>query len=211
MAACPVCGNERGYFKRCYRCNPRGPRKHKIGEMRACQVCGAMKYFQPNQIRNGEGEYCSRRCKHIAQTGRAQKNAHSVGHEYQRKDGYLAIKVKVGKQYELEHRVMMALLLGRPLEFSEEVHHKDLDRGHNCPGNLELRLNGDHQHLHNQLNPQSRKVPVTCALPGCEVVKLVKPSRATGERYCGNEHRLEAMHIKASEYHARKRIERRTS
>ena len=40
MAVCPICGNERGYFKRCYRCDHRGPRKHKTGEVRACEVCG---------------------------------------------------------------------------------------------------------------------------------------------------------------------------
>jgi 5-methylcytosine-specific restriction endonuclease McrA len=207
--ACPVCGNERGHFKRCYRCNPRGPRKHYLGEFRACAVCGTLKYFQPNQISAGEGLYCSRACKHVAQTGRTQKNSHGIGHTYPRKDGYIAIKAKVGKQYELEHRVMMALLRGKPLEEWEEVHHHDLDRSHNCPGNLEIVANGAHQDLHQALHPRpSRQVLVTCALPGCGLTKMVKASRATGDRYCGNEHRLEAMHQKAREYHADNRAGR---
>ena len=93
---------------------------------------------------------------------------------------------------------MMALLLGRHLERDEEVHHKDFDRSHNCPGNLEVLANGVHQDLHQVLHPRSSKqVLVTCALPGCGQTKMVRASRATGDRYCGNEHRLEAMHQKA--------------
>lgn len=41
--------------------------------------------------------------------------------------------------YVLEHRLVMAEKLGRPLTDSETVHHKDTNRQNNHPDNLELR------------------------------------------------------------------------
>ena len=39
----------------------------------------------------------------------------------------------------MEHRLVMARLLGRRLLKSETVHHIDNNRQHNEPGNLQLR------------------------------------------------------------------------
>lgn len=187
----------------------RGKNKNYSGEWRGCEVCGTQKYWQLNQLEHGEGKFCSRACKHVSQTGKSPRSRSGIGHRYvNTTNGYVYTKVKPGKQYELEHRVMMALLQGRVLEDWEEVHHLDLDRSHNCPGNLELHHNGEHQHLHNQLNPQSRKVSVTCALPGCGVVMQRKLSRAKGNVYCGNAHKLIVAHQKAAEYHAKNRENR---
>ncbi len=41
--------------------------------------------------------------------------------------------------YILEHRLVMARLLDRPLKSSEHVHHIDGDRENNDPSNLQLR------------------------------------------------------------------------
>lgn len=41
--------------------------------------------------------------------------------------------------YVLEHRYVMAQMLGRPLEKWEQVHHRDGDKHNNHPSNLELR------------------------------------------------------------------------
>lgn len=42
--------------------------------------------------------------------------------------------------YVLEHRLVMAKKLGRPLSDHETVHHKDLNHQNNDPGNLQLRI-----------------------------------------------------------------------
>lgn len=216
MDICPQCGTPYGKRRRCYQCA--GGRK-KTGQLITCERegCGKQRYVQQNQLLNEPCRFCSTRCKKLAMKGNPfpgpQYQPVPLGHRRQRSDGY--IEVKVGRDvsssgYELEHRLLMALLLGRKLERSEEVHHEDLDRSHNCPGNLEMTLNGDHQRMHAMLYPTSTKVPVTCAFPGCTIVKLVKPSsmKTYKNHYCSHEHRLDAMHQKAREYHADNRAHR---
>lgn len=66
--------------------------------------------------------------------------------------GYIRVKVPDAERhladgtrtgYMMEHRLVMARLLGRRLLKHETVHHIDGDRQHNDPGNLQLR-NGKH-------------------------------------------------------------------
>lgn len=59
------------------------------------------------------------------------------------KDDPLYVMTKSGKNYALEHRVVMARQLGRPLEASETVHHINGDRLDNRIENLQLR-SGSH-------------------------------------------------------------------
>lgn len=52
--------------------------------------------------------------------------------------GYIRIKTGSGCRFELEHRMIMAQIIGRPLERHENVHHKNGNRADNRPSNLEL-------------------------------------------------------------------------
>lgn len=60
--------------------------------------------------------------------------------------GYVAVKVRRGgppqDQWEYEHRIVMACLLGRDLRPEESVHHRDGDKANNHPDNLELWAKG---------------------------------------------------------------------
>ncbi len=201
MESCPTCGTPYGKRQRCYKCHGR-PR---TGSMKNCLTCGIEIYVSGWQPGHGEGKYCSDICHYKAMEGKTPSGRQGVGHHYILKSGYVAIKTKPGMAYELEHRVRMSLLLGRPLKRNEDVHHEDEDRSHNCPGNLKVLPGDEHQKLHDHPQNRSRKVSVTCALDGCEVIMLRKLSRSTGDCYCSNDHRLEAMHEKARAYHAARR------
>jgi 5-methylcytosine-specific restriction endonuclease McrA len=209
MEKCPQCHAPYGKRRRCYFCTGR----KKVGQWITCERngCGERRYVQQNQLKHEACRFCSTKCKRLAQMGQAIPwlPLNDLGHKRQRKDGYIEVKVESG--YELEHRVMMAQVLGRPLSHLEEVHHKDLNRANNNIDNLELVCNGKHQHLHHTLYPQpSTKISVQCAWTGCDQVKWVVPSRLKTYKnvYCSNEHRLEAMHQKARDYHAENRAQR---
>ncbi len=61
----------------------------------------------------------------------------------------------------LEHRYIMAQILGRPLEKWETVHHRDGNKQNNDPSNLELR-NGNHGNGAN-LHPNAEELLVRLA------------------------------------------------
>lgn len=52
-----------------------------------------------------------------------------------------------GKGYVLEHRLVMARVLGRPLTEKETVHHIDNERANNAPENLQLRHGRHGKHV----------------------------------------------------------------
>jgi transposase-like protein len=86
---------------------------------------------------------------------RSGENHHSwQGGRIVRDDGYVRVRVTDDNRhltdvtrsgYVLEHRLVMARKLGRPLLPSERPHHKNLIRDDNDPGNLELWLTSQPQ------------------------------------------------------------------
>ena len=76
------------------------------------------------------------------------KNPKWKGGRYLNHDGYLIVWVspehpmacmRRSKGYVLEHRLVMAEALGRPLKPNETVHHIDGDKTNTAPHNLQLR------------------------------------------------------------------------
>lgn len=63
---------------------------------------------------------------------------------------------KVGQRHE--HRTVAEQKLGRPLLPGEIVHHEDLDKRNNAPGNLEVMTQAEHARLHHAQMLAARKV-----------------------------------------------------
>src|SRR4029079_16942963 len=101
-----------------------------------CEACGAAFQVKPGRLRRGAVRFCSMDCRRCTQyTGR-----------FVRSDGYVA--VRVGADFQLEHRVVMAAHLGRRLATREHVHHRNGDRADNRLENLEVLFIEDHTRLH---------------------------------------------------------------
>ena len=132
-----------------------------------CQVCSSGMYRRPKDLREGRGRYCSRACRnraHPLPDGRnlptmygADNPAWKGGVTYKRPKGnyvgprYVRCPADLlcmarSDGYVMEHRLVMARRIGRPLLRSEVVNHINHDPRDNRPENLELYpSNGDHK------------------------------------------------------------------
>lgn len=92
-----------------------------------CRIC--------YQLAKGRGDL-----EQIATPAKITARDHPIGYSYINRDGYRLVKTSEGMQ--LEHRLVMADILGRPLISKREtVHHKNGNRSDNRPENLELWFN----------------------------------------------------------------------
>ena len=189
MKTCPNCnGQLAGRWKnRCYRCQPG---RKRIGEQRTCKQCAREFYVPTHHLRRfaSAGRFCSRRCKHDYRRGREIVKET----RYVRKDGYVAIKVGI-REYELEHRLVMAKAIDRTLETNEHVHHINRDRADNRLENLLLVSASDHPSLHPDW-PQHQWSRVNLVCHWCGVEYEKPRHRRNESKYCGNTCRLAALH-----------------
>lgn len=146
---CPDCGkpvaNKSTY------CLPCTHTRRRNRVERVCAECGSA-YSSIPSVRK---VFCSQACALIAQARRmreggesspAFKNARTTD-QY----GYVTINNGAHKRRRYEHRVIAERALGRPLRPGECVHHVNLDKTDNRPGNLVICTQSYHVWLHHRM------------------------------------------------------------
>lgn len=130
--------------------------------------CGVIKPVLRGSLRSHESQSCG--CLHkdrMANNRTGEKNPHWKGGVRFDNGGYKRILVSKDHPradrdgYVLEHLVVMESKLGRPIDRSEVVHHKDGNNLNNSINNLVLLpSNSYHITLHRKLKRRSTRGPL---------------------------------------------------
>lgn len=146
----PECGRE--YFQRNL------PKRENY-----CAHCGTLLVDKKKNAR-----YCSRSCFMYARGGldRDDLERRATNHGY--------IQVKVDGKWVLEHRHVMAQLIGRPLLRTEEVHHVNGDRGDNTVNGPLVDFRSGNLELWSTSQPKGQRVADKVEY-AVELLKLYRP------------------------------------
>lgn len=129
----------------------RSGRKRAVYFHGLCTVCASRveSEYVPDRRRV---RTCSAKCR-ADETMRGRRSLNWKGGRTRNGNGYALLHVPEHPDadrdgYVVEHRYLMERLIGRPLERSEHVHHRNHDRSDNRLSNLELLTAAEHGKRH---------------------------------------------------------------
>jgi hypothetical protein len=150
------------------------PRTCSLEKGRPCRACGKETRMRRSQ------NYCSRQCGYSACRKAIDVAGYVASPErsLDRRKGYVLIYCPIhpkanGRGYVLEHRLLMELHLGRRLQRTEHVHHKNGTRWDNRLVNLEVMSPSEHAKLGGQ-RPHDKAGELPPLPPGIEWALLTK-------------------------------------
>jgi hypothetical protein len=136
-----------------------GKKGHDLYEFVDCPDCGYSRWVIV--LKGSVKSRLCRRCGMVKALGHRKGPTHQAWKSGRLKNnGYVRVYVADdhpmasmrtrSNAYLLEHRLVMAMHLGRPLQRQEIVHHKDGNRSNNNISNLELTTLGAHAVEHSK-------------------------------------------------------------
>lgn len=122
---------------------------------RTCPGCGREWWLWRSQVPQRTTDYCTVACKRTHHVSIPAGRLHNGRPARVTTTGYVEVYQPdhpnaTRRGWVLEHRLVMAEAIGRPLERHEEVHHRNGDRQDNRLVNLDLLMKSDHQRVTNE-------------------------------------------------------------
>lgn len=113
--------------------------------IRKCEVCE--NNFSIDKGWQRKKRFCSNKCRTAHRRISPRKRDCQIGHVTNYKDGYKQIKVS-GRGWVPEHRYLVEQSIGRLLEKTEFIHHRNGDPQDNRIENLQIVSQSEHARLH---------------------------------------------------------------
>lgn len=157
-----------------------------VGTHRDCIQCGGRFYSRPSEDRKCQGgarRYCSMKCRVLGYRG--EGNPKWRGGTYTQGSGYIYEYAPdhlhaTADGYVMQHRLVIERSIGRVLDPTEEVHHRNRVRDDNRLENLQLMSNRQ-EHLAHHADYRVSQ----CATCGTQVKRSAAHRRRWARAFCG--------------------------